>query len=251
MNKKNDILFAVEKLKAQLVYNMSKAEGNTHTVAEVITVVDMGVTVGGKKLKEHEQVVQIAKAWDYLIELIEKDQFQCDKRTAMDLNQIVAKADYHDLGCFRNRNVGITGTEYIPPDPLTIREIWDEIEHFVENEQDKKYAAFNVFLEIARNQVFNDGNKRTGQLLMNGILMSNNLHVVTFPDRLLAEYAKKLISFYETGEKKEMSAFLEDRQMHMEKAFKKSENLEDQDNILNGHPLTILQNNEKQNIIHG
>lgn len=106
-------------------------------------------------------------------------------------------------------------------------------------------------MEIARNQVFNEGNKRTGQLLMNGILMSNNLHVVTFPDHLLSEYAKKMISFYETGEKKEMLSFLEDRQMHMENAFKKSENLEDQNNILNGHPLTILQNNEKQNIIHG
>lgn len=225
-NTKKDILFAVKKLKAQLVYNMTKAEGNTHTVSEIITIVDMGVTVGGKKLQEHEQVVQIAKAWDYLIELIESKQFRFDKRTAMEFNQIVAKADYHDLGCFRNRNVGITGTEYIPPDPLLVRSLWDDIEHLVDAEQNPKIAAFNSFLEIARNQIFNDGNKRTGQLMMNGILMANNFHIVTFPDNLLQEYATKLISFYETGEKKEMLKFLDQRQVFMENTFKKAKNID-------------------------
>lgn len=226
MNTEKDILFAVKKLKAQLVYNMTKAEGNTHTVSEIITIVDMGVTVGGKKLQEYEQVVQIAKAWDYLIELIESKQFRFNKRTAMEFNQIVAKADYHDLGCFRNRNVGITGTKYIPPDPLLVRSLWDDIEHLVDAEHNPKTAAFNSFLEIARNQIFNDGNKRTGQLMMNGILMANNLHIVTFPDSLLQEYATKLISFYETGEKKEMLKFLDQRQVFMENTFKKAENID-------------------------
>lgn len=231
MNTKEDILFAVKKIKAQLIYNMSKAEGNTHTVAEVITIVDMGVTVGGKKLQEHEQVVQIAKAWDYLIELIATDQFRFDKKTAMEFNQIVAKADYHDLGCFRNRNVQITGTGYTPPDPLHVRDIWNDVEKSVETEQDPKKAAFNCFLEIARNQIFNDGNKRTGQLMMNGILMSNNLHVVTFPDKLLHDFGTKLISFYETGEKKEMLQFLDDRQKFMENAFRKAEEPDEDETI--------------------
>lgn len=90
-------------------------------------------------------------------------------------------------------------------------------------EHNPKTAAFNSFLEIARNQIFNDGNKRTGQLMMNGILMANNLHIVTFPDSLLQEYVTKLISFYETGEKKEMLKFLNQRQVFMENTFKKAE----------------------------
>jgi hypothetical protein len=53
MNTKKDILFAAEKLKSQLIYNMAKAEGNTHTISEVATILG-GVTVGGKKLKEQE-----------------------------------------------------------------------------------------------------------------------------------------------------------------------------------------------------
>lgn len=221
INTKKDILFAVKKIKAQLVYNMCKAEGNTHTVDEVLTIVDMGVTVGGKKLQEYEQVVQISKAWDYLIELVETDQFKFDRQTAMEFNQIVAKADYHDLGCFRNRNVGITGTDYIPRAPLHIRKLWADLEQYIDREPDPKKAAYQAFLEVARNQIFNDGNKRTGQLIMNGILMTNNIHVVTFPDSRLNEYAKKLIAFYETGESKDMLVFLEDRQQYMEKTFQK------------------------------
>ena len=38
-NTKNDVLFAAQKLKSQFVYNMAKAEGNTHTLAEVLTIV--------------------------------------------------------------------------------------------------------------------------------------------------------------------------------------------------------------------
>ena len=86
MNTKNDVLFAAKKLKSQLVYNMAKAEGNTHTVAEVTTIVE-GFTVGGKKLQEQQQVIQIAKAWDYLIELIKNDQFVFNKTIAFELNQ--------------------------------------------------------------------------------------------------------------------------------------------------------------------
>jgi len=60
MNTKNDVLFAAKKLKSQLVYNMAKAEGNTHTVAEVTTIVE-GFTVGGKNFKSSNKLYRLQK----------------------------------------------------------------------------------------------------------------------------------------------------------------------------------------------
>ena len=217
MNTKKDILFAAIKIKNQLVYNMAKAEGNTHTIAEVTTVIE-GFTVGGKKLQEQQQVIQIDKAWKYLIDLVEKNQFVFDKRTACELNQFAPSADYAEVSQFRNRGVQITGTDYKPPLFSTI----EDMEKKINSEKNPKTAAYNAFLEIARNQYFNDGNKRTGQLMMNGILMSNNLHVVTFPDKTLPEYFDKIIRFYETGDKKEMIDLLDRRQKDMELSFSKN-----------------------------
>lgn len=221
MNTRNDVLFAADKLKSQLVYNMAKAEGNSHTVAEVTTILE-GFTVGGKKLKEQEQVIQIAKAWDWLIDLVKNDQFRFDKQVAFELNQLVALADFAEVGCFRNRNVAITGTEFKPPLFVNIPGLWDALEAEVNHAEDPKKSAFNIFLEITRNQYFNDGNKRTGQLMMNGILMSHNFHVVTFPDKVIPEFFDKLIRFYETGDKTQMLDLLDQRQKEMECDFSRN-----------------------------
>jgi Fic family protein len=220
VNTKKDILFAAIKIKNQLVYNMAKAEGNTHTIAEVTTVIE-GFTVGGKKLQEQQQVVQIDKAWKYLIDLVEKEEFVFDKRTACEFNQLAASADYAEVGQFRNRGVQITGTDYKPPMFNVLPGLWNSLEKKINSEKKTQKAAYDAFLEIARNQYFNDGNKRTGQLMMNGILMSNSLHIVTFPDKILPEYFDKIIRFYETGDKTEMIDLLDRRQKDMEMSFSK------------------------------
>jgi Fic family protein len=220
MNIKKDILFAANKLKSQLVYDMAKAEGNTHTISEVMTIVE-GVTVGGKKLQEQQQVIQIAKAWEYLIDLVKNDQFVFNKRTACELNQLATAADHSKVGQLRDRAVGITGTDYKPPMFNTLNDLWPGLEKQIKSEKDPKMAGYNAFLEIARNQFFNDGNKRTGQFMMNGLLMINNFHVVTFPDKILPEYFDKLIRFYETGDKTQMIDLLNRRQKSMEMNFSK------------------------------
>ena len=69
--------------------------------------------------------------------------------------------------------------------------------------------AFCGFLDAARAQFFYDGNKRTGQLMMNGVLLSAGYApTVIFADTQL-KYNQKMLSFYQSGNKEEMVAFLE------------------------------------------
>ena len=73
--------------------------------------------------------------------------------------------------------------------------------------------AIACFSQCARNQFFFDGNKRTAQLLMNGILLSSGQHVVTVPAKEVDEYHHIVVEFYETGERQKLTRFLTDRQL--------------------------------------
>lgn len=55
---------------------------------------------------------------------------------------------------------------------------------------------------------FYDGNKRTGQLMMNGYLMPNGYASVSIPAKNKHQYDSKMTKFYETGDEKAMLAFL-------------------------------------------
>ena len=70
--------------------------------------------------------------------------------------------------------MGISGTEYRPPHPGTALDAAFTSmlnNHFQAATIEEK--SFGLFLDAARAQFFYDGNKRTGQLMMNGVLLSN------------------------------------------------------------------------------
>ena len=65
-----------------------------------------------------------------------------------------------------------------------------------------------TFLFVARNQLFWDGNKRTGRLLMNGLLLSGGHDVITVPAKKRLEFNTKMVRFYDTADSSEMVEFL-------------------------------------------
>lgn len=62
---KQELLFTAKRMHSELVYNMTKLEGNPYTYAEVKTLLD-GITVGGRKLSDQEQVLRVSRAWEAL-----------------------------------------------------------------------------------------------------------------------------------------------------------------------------------------
>jgi hypothetical protein len=69
-------------------------------------------------------------------------------------------------------------------------------------------VAMTVFLGISRNQYFFDGNKRTGRLMMNGILLSAGYDAISIPFKRQLEFNERMLHFYDTGEKEAMFIFL-------------------------------------------
>ncbi|WP_321528848.1 Fic family protein [Sedimenticola selenatireducens] len=203
---KQKALFIAKKVKTSLVFNMAKLEGNPYTFPEVQTLLD-GITVGGHKLSDQDQVLRISAGWDRLIQLVEKESFSLDKQTAIEINALVARGEALSVGTFRDGMVSISGTNHRPPSPDKLEMIFDQLVDVTEKDP-MPTAAFRLFLRCSANQFFWDGNRRTAQLLMNGLLVSHEYMPVSIPAQDQLEYYEKMIRFYDTGDTDEMEQFL-------------------------------------------
>lgn len=211
---------------------MSSAEGNPITITEVVTLID-GITVGGHKVSDQNQVLRIDRAWNTVFQLVESDRFELSKRMAIQLNELVATDEARKVGAFRDDQVGIQRVEYIPPHHSTLDRKFDEMLDLVNERNTALDRAVTCFTICARNQFFYDGNKRTSQLLMNGILLSVGQHAITIPAKERGEYFHLLREFYDSNQTERLTQFLRDRQLIKimkvrERAQRERENNRDQ-----------------------
>ena len=200
-------LWRAEKIHTGLVTDTVNLEGNPFTLPEVQTLLD-GVTVGGHKLADAEQVQNQSASWKMLINQVRRRQFQFNKEIACALNGIVARNEALAWGVFRNRPVTISGTAWIPPDAETLDHAFAALVTTLRGISDPYPRAMTAFLTMARHQYFFDGNKRTGRLMMNGILLTAGYDVINVPYRRRQEFNTKMLRFYDTGEQQDMFAFL-------------------------------------------
>lgn len=216
---KEYVVFSAEKLVAELVFNMSYHEGNPFTFAEVKTLLD-GATVGGHKLSDEQQILRLKQSWDELFRLVESNEFNVSKDIATKLQGIVAENEALEWGVFRSRQVSISGTEYVPPASDHLDDLFDRLVGNTSNTLDTLSTAIDTFLDCAKNQYFFDGNKRTGQLLMNGILLSNAMNIITIPAKYKQQYDSSMLRFYDVGDDTDIRNLLEDCQIEMGKTIK-------------------------------
>ena len=100
------------------------------------------------------------------------------------------------------------GTSYTPPNPLDLNSCWDElIARCQELEDNPLEQSLLLYAEMARNQFFGDGNKRTALLMMNGNLIQNGLCPITITKSREVEYRTALIGYYESPEQHRIQFF--------------------------------------------
>ena len=148
--------------------------------------------------------------------------FNLSKATALHLHAIVGENEALEWGVFRSRPVRISGTDYIPPHPTELDDRFEELLNITNELKSPLARAIGVFLGCARNQFFFDCNKRMGQFLMNGILLSNGQHIVTIPARDKQAYDQHMLNYYDTGESEGISQFLTERQINLADGLEQS-----------------------------
>lgn len=161
--------FAIE-----MTYHSNAIEGNTLTLRETQLVIQEGLTIAGKSLREHLEAINHKEAIDFLENLVKKKEPLTENLIRQIHFLVLKKIDDKEAGKYRSVQVRITGTKYTPPSsfevPLLMR---DFIKWFQKNEKKInpiELVAFSHF-KIVHIHPFIDGNGRTARLLMNFILM--------------------------------------------------------------------------------
>lgn len=183
-------------------YHSNAIEGNTLTLTETKIVLE-GITIGGKTLKEHLEVINHESAIEYMMSIAQKNA-KLDERVLKELNGIVlSKIDNENAGKYRNANVIIAGAKHTPPYFLHIKEemkkffIWYNeninLLHPVE-------FASRLHGEFVKIHPFIDGNGRTARLIMNLELIRQGypLTIIEITDRL--NYYNSLDKAHLTGD---------------------------------------------------
>lgn len=190
-----------------LVYEAVNLEGVSMTLPEVQTILD-GITVGGHKISDQNMVLNQANTWKRIFELIDENSFEFTKNVALELHTIAGREEAFEWGILRAGNVSISGSDYEPPSPDDLDQIWLDTEAEIKTFTDIYDKAIAAFLKMARVQFFWDVNKRMGRFMMNGILLTEGYPIINVPVKRQLEFNKLMLKFYSSNEMKDMNLFL-------------------------------------------
>jgi len=165
-----------EKFQIEMTYNSNAIEGNSLTLKETFLVINEGITVKGKPLKDHLEAKDHHAALEYLYDLIDKNKKHTVSETLIkNLHQIILQeTDKEWAGRYRNANVIIGGAKHTPPDALQIPQKMRDLITWLNSQKNKlNIIELSALLhhKLVHIHPFFDGNGRTARLTMNLFLM--------------------------------------------------------------------------------
>lgn len=198
-------LFLAKKKWDENVYCGMKMENRAVTFPQTRTILD-GVNVPGAQLDDIQAILNMRDAWRFLLGTMDEPvtlEYLCK------LNEYIARNEALVWGKLRTGQVGISGTDYLPPipDEAASRAALAGILHADMTATEK---ALNAFAWGTRSQLFWDGNKRTSLTLANKILLQAGAGMLTVQEKNMEQFNGKLLTFYNTGDAEPLKVFLYD-----------------------------------------
>lgn len=149
-------------------YHSNAIEGNTLTLQETALILNEGITIDEKPLKDHLEAVGHKEAYLYVEELV-KNKIPLSERVIKDIHCLVMMDRRSVGGIYRRVPVTILGAVYTPPQPYLVQDMMEQLivkyKQMASMHVIERTALFH--LEFEAIHPFVDGNGRTGRLLIN------------------------------------------------------------------------------------
>lgn len=166
----------------QYTYESNQIEGNTLDFQETHLVVNEGITIGGKSIREHLEAINHQEAIDFIIDLATR-KVDFNESILKQIHQIILKSiNKENAGVYRSVPVRISGSKHIPPEPYLLEGLMYDYFRFYRFQKDKLHPvllAAEMHERLVTIHPFIDGNGRTSRLVMNLILMQNGYPIVS------------------------------------------------------------------------
>ncbi|HVB11298.1 MAG TPA: Fic family protein [Bacillota bacterium] len=165
----------VQWFRLQHVYNSNAIEGSTLTLSETKVIVEDGLTVGGKSLREHAEAVNLAVAVDAIFEMTRSLDPPLSAGVIRDLHLLVLRdIQREEAGRYRREPVRISGSAYPTTEPLHIEEAMAAYDAWLTTDSQPADPILRAALAhtwLVNIHPFIDGNGRVARLAMNVVLL--------------------------------------------------------------------------------
>lgn len=185
----------------RLTYHSNAIEGNTLTQSETEMVLSHGVTIGGKTLVEHLEVIGHRDAMQYMEELAAAStctgEWEIKNLHSLILLPVDGTQGTHEAGRYRTLDVRAAGTEYVYPPHYQVPALMAEFAAWLASDSAQVLAAVELAAQAHYRLVtihpFRDGNGRAARLLMNLFLLRAGYPIAVITNARRAEYLEALI----------------------------------------------------------
>ena len=159
--------------RVELTYTSNALEGNTLSRRETAVVLEKGLTVGGKTLKEHLEATNHARAIDFVAKLVESRRGVSEQQLLRIHELVLEGIDDANAGRYRNVAVRIAGSTVVLPNPRRVPDLMREFSDWLGSRPRLHPVSFaaEAHYTLVSIHPFIDGNGRTARLLMNCLLM--------------------------------------------------------------------------------
>ena len=179
----------------RFAHDTTALEGNTLTLHETQVVLEHGITIGGKTIREHLEVANIATAWHALDQWVRSSE-PLTETLITHLHRLTMQGILgDDSGQYRTVPVFIRGSRYVPPNPLRVPDAMSDFVSRFAHRPDGLHPivfAAQAHIQLAVIHPFVDGNGRVSRLLVNGCLLRDGSPPASYPATSRAEYLATL-----------------------------------------------------------
>jgi Fic family protein len=178
----------------ELTYTSNAIEGNTLSAVETTLVIEKGITIGGKPLRDHLEAIDHYEAIHYVREIARQASppREIDLR---DLHGLVMRRSRPDLaGRYADlpRYVRTETGRHAFPSPAEVPALMRDFSLWLGNAPATPGIAFTAHRRLVDIHPFNDGNGRTARLLMNLILIRAGYPPIAVRPEDRADYIRAL-----------------------------------------------------------
>ena len=163
-------------LELEYTFESNRIEGNTLTLRETDLVINEGLTVSGKSMREHLEAINHQEAIGYIKQLMERN-FSLNERELLTIHNLILRGIIpEDAGRYRRVQVMIKGSTHMPSQPFIVPKEMEDYFIWFEENKNKLHPiilAAEMHERLVTIHPFIDGNGRTSRLIMNLILLQN------------------------------------------------------------------------------
>ena len=133
-------------LELEYTFESNRIEGNTMTLRETDLVINEGLTISGKSMREHLEAINHQEAIAFIKELMKKNT-SLNEREVLSIHNLILRGSHpEDAGRYRKVQVMIKGSGHTPPQPFLVAKEMEDYFIWYETNKNKLQLFSAIYL---------------------------------------------------------------------------------------------------------